>query len=78
MWKLKGDCAELALERGYMLRESGHQSGLIGAKAMSNALLTMFVDVGKVMGLIQSRRRDATAITCTPGRSHLAQGIICA
>ena len=52
MWKLKGNCAELALERGYMLRESGHQSGLIGAKALSNALLTMFVNMGKDMCLI--------------------------
>ena len=35
-----------------MLRESGHKSGLIGAKVLSNTLLTMYVDVGVAMSLI--------------------------
>ena len=52
MWRLRSDCAESAPGRGYMLRESSHKSGLIGAKALSNALLTMYVDVGKAMSLI--------------------------
>ena len=52
MWRLRSDCAESAPGRGYMLRESSHKSGLIGAKALINSLLTIFVAVGTAVCLI--------------------------